>query len=38
MNRYELTLAQDFVARLDTKSEGETARILFEVAGTDECQ
>ena len=26
VNRYELTLAQDFVARLDTKSEGETAQ------------
>jgi hypothetical protein len=34
-NRYELTLAQNFVARLDTKSEGESARILFEFAGTD---
>ena len=35
VNRYELTLARDFVARLDTNSEGETAKILFEVAGTD---
>ena len=35
-NRYELTLAQNFVARLDTKSEGESGRILFEVTGTDE--
>jgi hypothetical protein len=34
-NRYELTLAQDFVARLDTKPEGETAHILFDVTGTD---
>ena len=35
VNRYELTLAQDFVARLDTKSAGESAKILFEVSGTD---
>jgi hypothetical protein len=34
--RYELTLAKDFVDRLDSLSEGETGRILFEVAGSDE--
>ena len=34
-NRYELTLAKDFVAHLDALAEGETGRILFEVDGTD---
>jgi len=35
-NRHELTLAQEFVARLDRNSEGEAGRILFEVTGTDD--
>jgi hypothetical protein len=35
-NRHELTLARDFVAHLDTSSAGESARILFDVTGTDE--
>jgi hypothetical protein len=35
-NRHELTLAKDFVDRLDSLSEGESGRILFEVVGTDE--
>jgi hypothetical protein len=35
-NRHELTLAEDFVSRLNTMTEGETGRILFEVSGTDE--
>jgi hypothetical protein len=34
-NSYELTLAKDFVARLDTLPDGETGRLLFEVDGTD---
>ena len=34
-NRYELTLARDFVEHLDTLPEGETGRLLFEVEGTD---
>ena len=34
-NRYELTLARDFVEHLDTLPEGETGRVLFEVKGTD---
>ena len=34
-NRYELTLARDFVEHLDTLPEGETGRVLFEVDGTD---
>ena len=35
-NRYEMTLAQDFVARLDTKVvEGDMRRILFDVTGSD---
>ena len=34
-NHYELTLARDFVERLDTLPEGETGRVLFEVKGTD---
>ena len=35
-NRHELTLAKDFVDRLDTLPEGETGRLLFEVDGTDQ--
>jgi hypothetical protein len=35
-NRHELTLAQEFVARLDRNSEGETGRIRFDVTGTDD--
>ncbi len=35
-NRYELTLARDFVERLDTLPEGETGRLLFQVDGSDE--
>jgi hypothetical protein len=34
-NRYELTLARDFVEHLDTLPEGETGRVVFDVAGTD---
>jgi hypothetical protein len=34
-NRYELTLAKDFVDRLDTLPDEETGRLLFEVNGTD---
>ena len=34
-NRYELTLAKDFVEHLDALPEGETGRLLFEVEGTD---
>jgi hypothetical protein len=34
-NRYELTLARDFVEHLDGLAEGETGRVLFEVEGTD---
>jgi len=34
-NSYELTLAQDFVAHLDTLPEGETGRILLQVSGSD---
>ncbi len=34
-NRYELTLAKDFVEHLDASAEGETGRVLFEVDGTD---
>ena len=35
-NRYELTLAKDFVDHLDTLPEGETGRLIFQVAGTDD--
>jgi hypothetical protein len=35
-NRYELTLAKDFVDRLDTLPEGEAGRLVFQVTGTDE--
>jgi hypothetical protein len=35
-NRYELTLAKDFVERLDTLSDGETGRLFVEVNGTDQ--
>jgi hypothetical protein len=34
-NAYELTLAKDFVQRLDALSEGETGRLLFQVDGKD---
>jgi len=34
-NRYELTLAQDFVDHLDTLPEGETGRLLFQADGSD---
>jgi hypothetical protein len=34
-NRYELTLAQDFVEHLDTLPEEETGRMLFQISGTD---
>jgi hypothetical protein len=34
-NGYELTLARNFVERLDTLPDGETGRVLFEVDGTD---
>ena len=34
-NRYELTLAQDFVERLDLLAEGETGRVHFQIDGTD---
>ena len=33
--RYELTLAKDFVDHLDTLPEGETGRVLFQVDGKD---
>jgi hypothetical protein len=34
-NRFELALARDFVAHLDSLGEGETGRILFEIVGAD---
>ncbi len=34
-NRHELALAANFVEHLDTLTEGETGRILFEVEATD---
>jgi hypothetical protein len=34
-NPYELTLARDFVERLDALPSGETGRVLFEVEGND---
>ena len=34
-NEYELTLAKDFVERLDALPEGETGRLLFQVDGKD---
>jgi len=34
-NRFEITLAQDFVDHLDDSVDGETGRLLFEVEGTD---
>jgi len=34
-NLHELTLAKDFVTRLDTLPDGESGRILFEIVGTD---
>jgi hypothetical protein len=36
VNRYEMTLAQDFVAHLDTSVVGENARILFDISGSDD--
>jgi hypothetical protein len=35
-NRHELTLAKDFVDRLETLPVGETGRVFFEVTGSDE--
>ncbi len=35
VNRYEMTPAQDFVARLDIKAVDENARILFDISGSD---
>jgi hypothetical protein len=34
-NRYEMTLAQDFVRRLSSLPEGESGRLLFQIEGTD---
>jgi hypothetical protein len=34
-NEYELTLAKDFVQRLDTLPEGETGRLLVQIDGKD---
>jgi hypothetical protein len=34
-NPFELTLARDFVEKLDTLPEGETGRLLIEVTSTD---
>jgi hypothetical protein len=34
-NPYELTLARDFVAHLDTLADGETGRVHFQIDGTD---
>jgi hypothetical protein len=34
-NRYELTLAKDFVDQLSSLPEGDSGRILFQIAGTD---
>ncbi len=34
-NSYELTLAQDFVERLETLPEGETGRVLLQFTGSD---
>jgi hypothetical protein len=34
-NRYELALARDFVDHLDTISEWESGRILFDISGAD---
>ena len=34
-NRHELTLAQDFVSRLNSITEGDTGRLLFQIDGTD---
>jgi hypothetical protein len=36
VNRYEMTLAENFVARLDTKVVGENAKILFDFSGSDD--
>jgi hypothetical protein len=35
-NRHELALAKDFVERLEALPEGETGRLFFEIAGTDD--
>ncbi len=35
-NAYELTLAKDFVQRLESLPDGETGRLLFQVDGKDE--
>ena len=35
-NRYELTLAKNFVDQLGSLSEGESGRILFQFTGSDE--
>jgi hypothetical protein len=34
-NRYELTLAQDFVDRLSSLPDGESGQLLFHITGTD---
>jgi hypothetical protein len=34
-NRYEMTLARDFVNRLDSLPEGESGRLLFAIEATD---
>jgi hypothetical protein len=34
-NRYEMTLARDFVDRLSSLSEGESGRLLFQIVGSD---
>ncbi len=34
-NNYELTLAKEFVDRLETSPEGETGRVLLEFVGSD---
>jgi hypothetical protein len=33
-NRYELSLAQDFVSHLDRLVEGDSGRLLFQISGT----
>jgi hypothetical protein len=35
-NRFEVTLAKDFVEHLDTLTDSESGRLLFDVDGTDE--
>ena len=34
-NRYEMTLAQDFVDRMSSLPEGDSGRLLFQISGTD---